>query len=124
MNIKGIYLSWIVVKDIRSAIDFYTKVLGLKLKVFEEKYGWAELCGSEGGSTLGIAQQNDFDKIPAGQNAVVTLSVEDLIKAKEELIQKGAQMVGDIMEVPGHVKLQMVIDPDGNRMQLVEQIGK
>jgi catechol 2,3-dioxygenase-like lactoylglutathione lyase family enzyme len=67
MNVKGMYLSWIVVKDIKEAIEFYTKTLGLKLNNYDENYGWAELSGSEGGAILGIAQQNDFDKMPPGQ---------------------------------------------------------
>ncbi len=122
MNNQGMYLSWIVVKDIQAAIAFYTKTLGLQLQVFEEKFGWAELAGSEGGAVLGIAQENDFDKMPAGQNAIVTMSVPDLVKAREELVQKGAKLVGEIMEVPGHVKLQMVVDLDGNHIQIVQKL--
>lgn len=124
MTIKSIDLSWIVVKDIKKAVAFYTEVVGLKLTKFNEEFGWAELTGHEGGAMLGIAQQNDTDPIAAGSNAVVTLSVQNLIKAKNELLQKGAKMIGEVLEIPGHVKLQSVVDHDGNHLQLVEVLSE
>lgn len=114
------HLAWIVVKDIKKAIKFYTETVGMKLLEFDERYGWAELSGQDNGARLGIAQKNDREKVQPGQNAIVTLSVENLEKAKADLVKKGAKMEGDIMEVPGIVKLQMVVDQDGNHFQLVE----
>lgn len=124
MAIKGIHLAWLVVTDLKAAVKFYTEDVGLKLQNINEDYGWAELKGAEeGGASLGIAQKSDQEKIQPGQNAVVTLSVSDLAKAKQDLSKKGARMLGDVIEIPGHVKLQMVVDQDGNHFQLVERLG-
>jgi predicted enzyme related to lactoylglutathione lyase len=121
MAVKSIGLIWITVKDLKSAIKFYTEVIGLKLKEQHDQYGWAELSGQDGsGASLGIAQENDMDGMSPGSNAVVTLTVQDIVKAKNEMAKKGAKMVGDILEIPGHVKLQTVEDRDGNRLQLVQ----
>lgn len=120
MQVKEIGLSWIVVKDIKAAVQYYTNVVGLKLMEFNEQYGWAELEGHEGGSRLGIAQENPQEKVSAGQNAVITFTVANLDKAKKEMIQKGARCEGDVLEVPGHVKMQTVMDRDGNRFQICE----
>lgn len=120
MQVKEIGLSWIVVKDIEAAVRYYTEVVGLNLLEFNEEYGWAELQGYDGGAVLGIAQENSEEAMPAGQNAVVTFTVEDIEEAKLELFEKGANFEGDILEVPGHVKMQTVIDSDGNRFQLCE----
>ncbi len=120
MKVKKIGLSWIVVKDIKAAVKYYTDVVGLKLMEFNEQYGWAELEGHEGGTRLGIAQANPQEKISAGQNAVITFTVENLEKAKSEMIKKGAKQEGDIIEVPGHIKMQTMIDGDGNRFQMCE----
>ena len=122
MAIKGLNLAWIIVNDLKKAVQFYTEVVGMKLEVLNEEFGWAELSGAQGGAKLGIGQANDQDAIKAGQNAVVTLTVENLKEAVEDLIQKGATIVGEMMEVPGHVKLQMVKDHDGNHFQLVESL--
>lgn len=119
---KSIELIWIVTKDLKSAVRFYTQVIGLKLKNLHEDFGWAELQGEDGGAFLGIAQKNDYDDIAPGSNAVIAITVQDLEKTKKELISKGAKMIGDILEVPGHVKLQTLIDQDGNRLQLAQQL--
>lgn len=123
MAVNGINLAWIVVKDIKSALKFYTEVVGLKLMEYHEEFGWAELAGKEDGAALGIAQENSQDPIRAGQNAVITMSVQDVVKAKNEMAKKGAKMVGDIIEIPGHVKLQTVLDKDGNHFQLVQKLN-
>ena len=122
MEVKSIDLSWIVVKDLKQAIQFYTEVVGLKLMELNEEYGWAELQGHQGGSRLGIAKSHEMNKIEAGQNACVTFSVENLEKAKAKLLSHATRSIGEIQEVPGHVKLQMMQDRDGNYFQLVETL--
>ncbi len=120
---RGFYVSernWIVVKDIRSAVRYYTDVVGLQLVEFNEEYGWAELEGSDGGSRLGIAQENELEKVKAGQNAVITFSVDDLEASKKKMMHQGAKCEGDVIEIPGHVKMQTLIDPDGNCFQICE----
>ena len=120
MRVKEIGLSWVVVKDVQAAVHYYTDIVGLKLVELNAEYGWAELEGYEGGSRLGIAQENPQEKVTAGQNAVVTFTVADLEKAKSAMIKKGAQCEGGVIEVPGHVKMQTVMDRDGNRFQICE----
>ncbi len=122
MNVKKIDMTWIVVKDVKAAVKFYTEVVGLKLMEFHEEYGWAELQGHEGGSRLGIAQESAEEQVKAGQNAVVTFTVGNLEQAKAEMVKKGAKCEGDIIEIPGHVKMQTVIDRDGNRFQVCESL--
>lgn len=122
MKVQEIGLSWIVVKDIKAAVKYYTDVVGLKLMEFNEQFGWAELEGYEGGSRLGIAQENPQENVRAGQNAVVTFTVTDINKAKAEMVKKGAQCIGEIVEVPGHVKMQTLSDKDGNCFQICELV--
>lgn len=120
MAIKGLHLAWIVVKDVKSAIKFYTETVGMKLLTFEEKFGWAELAGEEGGAMLGIAQKSDHESILPGENAIITLSVENIEQSKADLAKKGATMKGEIIDIPGVVKMQMVVDEDNNHFQIVQ----
>ena len=122
MAIQGLNLAYVVVADLKKAVHFYTEVVGMKLEELNEKFGWAELSGTKGGARLGIAQANDYEKIKPGQNAVVTLSVDNIAASIEDLIRKGAMIVGEMMEVPGVVKMQMIKDHDGNHFQLVESL--
>ncbi|MBS0619899.1 MAG: VOC family protein [Verrucomicrobia bacterium] len=122
MALKTMGLVWIVVKDLKKAVDFYTEIVGMKLQEIQEQWGWAELEGPEGGSRLGIAQMSPEcgDKLKPGQNAVMTFTVESLAESVEEMSKKGAELVGAVEEVPGHVRMQTMLDTDGNLFQLVE----
>lgn len=123
MNVTGIKLSWVVVKDLKAAIEFYTKVVGLKLVQDSSELGWAELSGPDG-SILGIAQENPQMDNKAGTNAVVTVTVEDIEAARKSFLEKGANLIGEVIEVPGHVKMQTFTDKDGNFLQLVESLDE
>lgn len=121
MKPQGMFLAWIVVADIKEAIKFYTEVIGLTLAEFNEMYGWAELIGPAG-ARLGLAQECSTSEIKAGKNAVMTLSVADIEQAREDLKAKGVNLLGEIMEVPGIVKMQTFKDADGNMFQLCQML--
>lgn len=120
--IKSSEMSWIVVSDINKAREFFTKTLGLKEQQVSLEFGWVELGGEEDkGAQIGLAQANEeMSEFKAGSNAIITFSVDDIVSAKADLEKKGVKMHGDIVEVPGHVKMQTFSDPDGNVFQLVE----
>lgn len=120
MQAEGIDLAWVVVKDLDKAIQFYTEVVGLQLKERSDLYGWAELSGLRG-ATLGLACSSHEVDVEPGTNAVLTVTVADLDAALDHFKTKGATLIGKVLEVPGHVKMQTVVDQDGNKLQLVEK---
>ncbi len=121
MIVEGIKLIWIVVKDLQSSIKFYTEVVGLTLDEQHPEYGWAELSGPDG-SRLGLAQESDEMDFKAGVNAITAITVEDIDVARTSFLEKGAKLIGDIVEVPGHVKMQTFEDNDGNILQIVQKL--
>ena len=123
MDLKGIQLAWITVSNIQEAIKFYTETLGFQLKEFHEEFGWAELSGPEG-AILGLGQFNAEFGYKPGSNAVISLTVPDIEKARQELAQKNVHLIDDIMEVKGHVKLQTLKDADGNMFQLCQLLSE
>lgn len=122
MSVKATNLCWIVVSDLKKAIKFYTETLGLKLLNSTEEFGWAELQGKDGGTVIGLAQASSHNPVKAGSNAVLTFTVDDIEKARQELKQKGLKLVGEVIEVPGHVKTQDCFDSDNNYFQLVQTL--
>lgn len=120
--IKSFDLAWIVVSDFQKARKFFTETLGLKEGAVASEYGWAEMQGHDGAATLGIAQQSEHSEIAAGKNAIVTLTVEDLEATVAEFKKKNVNLVGEIIEIPGHVKMQTFTDPDGNVFQIVQKL--
>jgi predicted enzyme related to lactoylglutathione lyase len=123
-KIQDISMAWVVVKNLDASIKFYTEVVGLKLCEHHKEFGWAELEAENSGARLGLAQASDREEMIPGQNAVVGLTVADIVTAKNRLKEGQAQLVGEILEVPGHVKLQTFTDPDGNKFQLAQVICK
>lgn len=121
MKNLGIQLSWLTIKDLSSAIQFYTEIAGFELLEHSPEYGWAELKG-EGGSRLGLSTECEENPIKAGSNSITCITVDDITKACALFTQKGAKLIGEMMEVPGHVKIQSFLDKDGNTLQLVEKI--
>lgn len=120
MKVQGIHLAWIVVADIAVAIKFYTEVAGLTLQEWNKEFDWAELSGPTG-SRLGIVQFSpEHEDHKPGTNAVFTITVDDINEACNELKKKKARLVGEVVEVPGEVKMQTVCDVDGNTFQVCE----
>lgn len=124
MKIKNIGLAWIITSDFARAKQFYQKTLGLSLEDCVEEYSWMELKGEHDEGRLGIGGCAPEMPDKPGQNAVVTLTVDDVVAAKKELEGKGVTFLGDIMEVPGHVKMATFADFDGNKFQIVEILSK
>ena len=122
MGIQGMHLSWIVVKDLKKAIEFYTQVIGLSLKEESPDYKWAELSGPSG-CTLGIAEESDHSDIKPGSNAIISITVDNLEETCASFVKKGGTVVGKPLEIPGHVKMQTLIDKDNNTMQFVQVLS-
>ncbi len=122
--IKKIELSWITVSDIQKAKKFFVDTLGMQLTSNSSEYQWLEVQGNEGGMLLGIGQCNEEYGTKPGHNAVVTMTVENIESAKKSLEEKGVIFEGEILEIPGHVKMVTFLDADNNRFQLVQTVYK
>ena len=125
MKIKDMALAWITVSDIVQAKKFFAQTLGLQVMADNPEHGWLELSGFEGDFLLGVAQYSPHcEPIKAGHNAVVTMSVDDIVAAKKMLEAKNVKFIGEIIEIPGHVKMALFQDPDGNKFQLVQSLDE
>lgn len=122
MKAEGFQLAWIVVKNLDQAIAFYRDTVGMELKEHHPEFRWAEMSGKNG-AILGIGEEDPHTNIAAGSNAVVTITVEDLDKALAHFKSRGAKLMGEVLEIPGHVKMQTFTDVDGNTLQLVQKLG-
>lgn len=122
MKVTKIELGWIIVSDFAKSKQFFTETLGLNLAEQADEYKWMELAPKEGDMRLGVGEyceEYSKDDTP-GQNMVLAFTVDDVRSAKKELEEKGVKFIGDIVEVPGNVKMATLTDPDGNKFQLVE----
>jgi catechol 2,3-dioxygenase-like lactoylglutathione lyase family enzyme len=105
---------WYRVRDLDEARTFYRERLGFEEAYVDEEGRWARLVN--GKSEVAIAEGER-----AEGEAVLTVDVTDIKEEAERLRGAGVE-VGTVVEIPGTIRLLDVFDPDGNRVQLSEEI--
>ena len=105
---------WYHVRDLDAGRAFYTEKLGFAETFLDEEARWATL--EHGAMKVGIAEGE-----PQEDGGVATVDVED-IKAEAERLRGEGIEVGTVLELHGAMRLLDVYDPDGNRIQLAEEL--
>jgi catechol 2,3-dioxygenase-like lactoylglutathione lyase family enzyme len=106
---------WYRVKDLDAGRAFYTQKLGFTETYIDSEGRWAKL--ERDGMQIAIAEGD-----PEEEAGVATVDVEDVKAEAERLRQEGVE-VGVVLELHGELRLLDVFDPDGNRIQLVEDVA-
>ena len=104
---------WYQVRNLDDGRRFYREVLGFEeLSVdFEER--WSTLRRGE--MEIGLAEGEPEE------NGVAHVDVPDLKEEAERLREAGVE-VGIVLELTGEMRLLDVYDPDGNRIQLAQEL--
>jgi catechol 2,3-dioxygenase-like lactoylglutathione lyase family enzyme len=107
---------WYRVTDLDTARSFYCGRLGFTEAFVDEDDRWARLVRGE----VEVAvSEGMFDD--GGEEAILTLDVAD-VKAEAERLRGEGVRVGTVLEIPGTIRLLDVFDPDGNRLQLSQDL--
>jgi catechol 2,3-dioxygenase-like lactoylglutathione lyase family enzyme len=106
---------WYRVRDLTAARDFYTGKLGFTETYLDDEGGWAKL--ERGEMRIALAEGEPEE------SGVATIDVEDA-KADAERLRADDVEVGTVLEIHDEVRLLDVFDPDGNRVQLVQQLRR
>jgi predicted enzyme related to lactoylglutathione lyase len=72
---------------------------------------------ARGGMEIALAEGE-----PEDESGVATVDVDD-IKAEAERLRAAGVEVGTVLELHGEIRLLDVFDPDGNRIQLAEDVS-
>jgi predicted enzyme related to lactoylglutathione lyase len=107
---------WYHVRDLDAATAFYVDQLGFKLDYVDAEARWARL--QHGSMEVGVAEG---DPQPEGGTAVVDV---DDVKAAADRLRAAGYDVGVVLELHGQMRLLDVFDPDGNRVQLAQELGE
>jgi catechol 2,3-dioxygenase-like lactoylglutathione lyase family enzyme len=107
---------WYRVRDLDSGRAFYTGKLGFTETYVDEDGRWARL--ERGGMEIALAEGE-----PDGESGVAAIDVDDA-KAEADRLRSQNVEVGTVFELHDEVRLLDVFDPDGNRVQLVEQLRR
>jgi catechol 2,3-dioxygenase-like lactoylglutathione lyase family enzyme len=107
---------WYRVRDFDSGRAFYTGKLGFTETFVDEGGRWAKL--ERGGMEIALAEGE-----PEEESGVAAIDVDDA-KAEADRLRSQDVEVGTVLELHEEVRLLDVFDPDGNRIQLVEQLRR
>jgi catechol 2,3-dioxygenase-like lactoylglutathione lyase family enzyme len=103
---------WYRVRDLDAARAFYAGTLGLRVDELTED--WVRL--SRGTTVIGLAPGE-----PDPEGPVAMIDVDD-IKAETDRLREAGVEVGIVLELRDAMRIADVFDPDGNRLQLGEEI--
>ena len=105
---------WYRVRDIDVARAFYTGKLDFVETYYDVDGRWAKL--ERGGMQIALAEGEPEE------GGVATVDVPD-VKAEGDRLRAAGVEVGTVLELHDEMRLLDVFDPDGNRIQLVQDIG-
>lgn len=104
---------WYRVRDLEAGRAFYTGKLGFTETYVDGDGKWARL--ERDGMEIGLSQGEPED------GGVATVDVED-VKAEAERLRREEVEVGVVLELHDEIRLLDVFDPDGNRLQLAQEL--
>jgi catechol 2,3-dioxygenase-like lactoylglutathione lyase family enzyme len=110
---------WYRVSDLDTARAFYTGRLGFREVYFDEEDRWIRF--ERNGVEVAISDGEFQGGSPGEDEAVAAIDVED-VKAEADRLRDAGVDIGVVIEIPGTIRLLDVFDPDGNRLQLTEEI--
>ena len=104
---------WYHVRDLDEGRIFYREQLGFEEVAVDFEARWSNLRRGE--MEIGLAEGEPTD------NGVAHVDVTDLKNEAERLREAGVE-VGIVLELTGEIRLLDVYDPDGNRIQLAQEL--
>ena len=120
-QIVGIHTVGIPVTDQERALRFYADVLGLETRL-DRPIGsgarWIEVAPARSAVTLAMVLASS--DAPSGVETGVHLITLDADGEHARLQSHGVE-VGEVLRWPGVPPMFMFHDPDGNRLEIVEQ---
>jgi lactoylglutathione lyase len=120
-RVFDIYTVGVPVTDQQRALDFYATELGFETRL-DRALGnggrWIEVAPS--GSVVTLALVPASEDAPAGVETGIRLKTADADADNAELRSHGVD-VGEVLRWPGVPPMFMFRDPDGNRLEVVQQ---
>ena len=104
---------WYRVRDLQRGRAFYTRTLGFTETYADPDGIWFRL--QRGDTKIELAEGDP------GEGGVAIVAVDDA-KGEADRLRAAGVEVGTVLELHGQVRLVDVFDPEGNRIQLAEDL--
>ncbi|HEX4736569.1 MAG TPA: VOC family protein [Allosphingosinicella sp.] len=107
------------VAAIDRSIAWYADVLGFKLLYKLDQAAWCELATGVERVSVGLGENIEGS---GRGGAILTFGVRDIEAAKAAIVAKGVRLDGDIIDIPGMVRLLTFYDPDDNALMFYQDL--
>jgi len=105
---------WYHVRNLDAGRAFYRDTLGFTETFLDADARWAKL--ERGAMEIGLAEGD-----PQEDGGVAHVDVPD-VKATADQLREAGVKIGVVFELHGAMRLLDVFDPDGNRVQLAQEL--
>jgi predicted enzyme related to lactoylglutathione lyase len=106
---------WFAVRDLESTTAFYEETFGFEEVYRDQEARWVRLVRT--GVEVELAEEEHGET-----DLVLMLEVDD-VKAEADRLRAAGVQVGTVVEIPSTIRLLDVFDPDGNRIQLTQDLA-
>jgi predicted enzyme related to lactoylglutathione lyase len=106
---------WFAVRDLDSTTAFYEETFGFEEVYRDDEGRWVRLVRD--GVEVELAEEEQ-----GGETDLVLMLEVDDVKAEAERLRAAGVQVGTVLEIPSTIRLLDVFDPDGNRIQLTQDL--
>jgi catechol 2,3-dioxygenase-like lactoylglutathione lyase family enzyme len=106
---------WYRVRDLDAGRRFYTETLGFAETFVDFADRWSHLERGEMQIALTEGEPED--------GGVAMIDVDD-VKAEFQRLREASVQIGVVVELHGQIRLLDVFDPDGNRIQLAQELDE
>ena len=107
---------WYRVRNLGAARAFYRDLLGFTETFVDEEERWATLDRER--TEIALTEGEPESE----EGAVATIDVQD-VKGERQRLADAEVEVGTVLELHGAMRLLDVYDPDGNRIQMAEEVS-
>ncbi len=118
----GLFTPWVPVSDLGRAVDWYVRVLNLKLVFHADEIGWAELATATPGAVLGLYRLPG--PLPEGGcgpgGATMTFGVQDLESERVRLEGLDVKFGEYDRVIDSLISFVSFEDPDGNPLMFCQ----
>ncbi|MEW5995503.1 MAG: VOC family protein [Candidatus Zixiibacteriota bacterium] len=113
--IRRIWDITLTVKDLKRAVEFYERILGL-----QKKYEFKDYAGFDcGGVELGVKTWGELEPPRKGEPCIDFL-VDNVDEAYRTLREKGVKFNQEPTEMPWGCRVASFVDPDGHVLDLTQ----
>lgn len=123
--LKSIALTSFNVTNWEQAKHFYGEVLGLTSTMVSDEMGWVQYGFPGGGAEVAINYWRGPEPVPPQKGGgTLVFNVDDADETARTLKAAGVNVVGEVQEIPGMVRIVDFYDPEGNHLQAVSMVAQ